>query len=125
MQGAHCQIEKSLSTKFHMNNSVQCVLALTNLARSDKALLQYVVSKCRISVKILLSSFLRYLNYYLSYDVCAVSLRLSEKKLFNGCTYQKMLVYKVVTFLKRIKMAVLFLIFWIRSVQNGSNSQIR
>ena len=55
------------------------------------------------------------LNYYLSYDVCAVSLRmsvcLSEKKLFNGCKYQKMLVYKVVTFLKRIKMAVLFLIF--------------
>ena len=28
---------------------------------------------------------------------------LSEKNLFNGCTYQKMLVYKVVTFLKRIK----------------------
>ena len=40
-----------------------------------------------------------------------VSLRLSEKKLLNGCTYQKMLVNKVVTFLKRIKMAVLFLIF--------------
>ena len=40
------------------------------------------------------------LNYYLSYDVCAVSLRLSEKKLLNGCKYQKMLVYKVATFLK-------------------------
>ena len=52
--------------------------------------------------------------------------RLSEKKLFNGCTYQKMLVYKVVTFLKRIKMAVLFLIFldqirpkWIKLDQIG------
>ena len=40
-----------------------------------------------------------YLNYYLSYDVCAVSVRpsfrpsvrLSEKKLLNGCTYQTML----------------------------------
>ena len=57
-----------------------------------------------------------YLNYYLSYDICAVSLRLSvclsEKKLLNGCPYQKMLVYKVVTFLKRIKMAVLFFDFF-------------
>jgi hypothetical protein len=34
---------------------------------------------------------------------------------------QKMLLSKVVTFTKRIKMAVLFLIFLIRSVQNGSN----
>ena len=34
-----------------------------------------------------------------------------QKKLFNGCIYQKMLVYKVITFLTRIKMAVLFLIF--------------
>ena len=51
------------------------------------------------------------LNYYLSFDVC-VSLRLSEKKLLNGCTYQKMLVNKVVTFLKRIKMAVLFFDFF-------------
>jgi hypothetical protein len=34
-----------------------------------------------------------------------------QKKIPNACTYQKMLVYKVVTFLKRIKMAVLFLIF--------------
>ena len=41
-----------------------------------------------------------------------VSLRLSEKKLLNGCTYQKMLVNKVVTFLKRIKMAVLFFDFF-------------
>ena len=52
------------------------------------------------------------LNYYLSFDVCAgfrPSVR--KKKLFNGCTYQKMLVYKVVPFLKRIKMAILFLIF--------------
>ena len=32
-------------------------------------------------------------------------------ELFNGCIYQRMLVYKVDTFLKRIKMAVLFLIF--------------
>ena len=52
--------------------------------------------------------------------------RLSKKKLFNGCTYQKMLVNKVVTFLKRIKMAVLFLIFldqicpkWIKLDQIG------
>ena len=60
-----------------------------------------------------------HLNYYLSFDVCASfrvgrsvgRFRLSEKTLFNGCTYQKMLVYKVVTFLKRIKMAVFFLIF--------------
>ena len=54
------------------------------------------------------------------------SFRLSEKNLFNGCTYQKMLVYKVVTFLKGIKMAVLFLIFldqispkWIKLDQIG------
>ena len=40
---------------------------------------------------------------------------LSEKKLLNGCTYQKMFVYKVVTFTNWIKMAILF---WIRSVQN-------
>ena len=60
-----------------------------------------------------------YLNYYLSFDVCAclrlsvfLSFCLSAKKtLSNGCTYQKMLVCKVVTFLKSIKMAVLFLIF--------------
>ena len=52
--------------------------------------------------------------------------RLSEKKLFNGCSYQKMLVYNVVTFLKRIKMAVLILIFldqicpkWIKLDQIG------
>ena len=68
----------------------------------------------------------------MSFDVCA-SFRvgrsvLSEKKLFNGCTYQKMSVYKVVTFLKRIKMAVLFLIFldqirpkWIKLDQTWSN----
>ena len=36
----------------------------------------------------------------------------AKKKLFNGCRYQKMLVYKVVTFLKRIKMAVLFFDFF-------------
>ena len=48
--------------------------------------------------------------------------RLAKIKLFNGCIYQKMLVYKVVTFLKRIIMDVFyFLFFWIRSVQNGSN----
>ena len=41
-----------------------------------------------------------------------MSVCLSEKKLFNGCTYQKMLVNKVVTFLKRIKMAVLFFDFF-------------
>ena len=53
---------------------------------------------------------------------------LSEKKLLNGCKYQKMLVYKVVTFLKKIKMAVLFLIFldqirpkWIKLDQTWSN----
>ena len=61
-----------------------------------------------------------------------LSFRLSErvsfckKKLLNGCTFQKMLVYKVVTFLKRIKMAFLFLIFldqicpkWIKLDQIG------
>ena len=65
-----------------------------------------------------------YLNYYLSFDVCArfrlrlsasvcVCLRLSVCvcELFNGCIYQRMLVYKVDTFLKRIKMAISFLIF--------------
>jgi hypothetical protein len=41
-----------------------------------------------------------------------VFLSFCKKKLPNGYTYQKMLVYKVVTFLKRIKMAVLFLIFF-------------
>ena len=63
-----------------------------------------------------------------------MSVRLSEcpffckKTLLNGCTYQKMLVYKVVTFLKRLKMAVLFLIFldqirpkWIKLDQTWSN----
>jgi len=62
---------------------------------------------------------LRCLCGFLAY-VC-----LSEKKLFNGCKYQKMLVYKVVTCLKRMKMAVLFLIFldqirpkWIKLDQN-------
>ena len=63
---------------------------------------------------------------------CLCGFRLSvclyEKKLFNGSTYQKMLVYKVVTFLKRIKMAILFLIFldqirpkWIKLDQTWSN----
>ena len=56
------------------------------------------------------------LNYYLILDVCAsfrvsVCLSFCQKKLPNGCTYQKMLLYKVVTFLKKIKMAVLFWIF--------------
>ena len=37
---------------------------------------------------------------------------ISAKKNPNGCTYLKMLVYKVVTFLKRIKMDTLFLIFF-------------
>jgi hypothetical protein len=61
--------------------------------------------------------YLVHLNYYFSSAVCAVSMCLSvrgsvcPKKLFNGCTYQKMLVYKVVRFLKRIKMADFFLIF--------------
>ena len=52
----------------------------------------------------------------------------AKKQLSNGCRYQKMLVYKVVTFLKRIKMAVLFLIFldqirpkWIKLDQTWSN----
>ena len=70
---------------------------------------------------------LKNLNYYLSFDVCArFRLRLSVCvcfcELFNGYIYQRMLVNKVDTFLKRIKIAVLFLIFfWTRSVQNGSN----
>ena len=49
-------------------------------------------------------------------------------ELFNGCIYQRMLVYKVDTFLKRIKMAILFLIFldqirpkWIKLDQTWSN----
>ena len=46
-------------------------------------------------------------------SVClSVCVCLSKKNLFNGCTYQKMLVYEVVTFLKRIKMAILFLDFF-------------
>ena len=41
---------------------------------------------------------------------------------FDFLTNLKMLLWKVVTFTERIKMAVLFLIFfWIRYVQNGSN----
>ena len=80
--------------------------------------------------------FISYLNYYLSFDVCArfrlsvcVCLRLSVCvcELFNGCIYQRMLVHKVGTFLKRIKMAVLFLIFldqicpkWIKLDQTWS-----
>ena len=57
-----------------------------------------------------------------------VSLRMSvrKKKHFNGCKYQKILVYKVVTFLKRMKMAILFWIFldqirpkWIKLDQIG------
>jgi hypothetical protein len=36
----------------------------------------------------------------------------NKTKLLNGCTYQKLLVLKVVTFLKRIKMAILFLDFF-------------
>jgi hypothetical protein len=68
------------------------------------------------------------LNYYFSSAVCAVSVRPSvcgsvcPKNTFEWLHLSKMLVYKVVRFLKRIKMADLFLIFfWIRSVQNGSN----
>ena len=74
-----------------------------------------VLNKCRKASN---------LNYYLSFDVCArfrlrlsasvcVCLRLSVCvcELFNGCIYQRMLVYKADTFLKRIKMAVLFLLF--------------
>ena len=58
-----------------------------------------------------------HLNYYLSFDVCArfrLRLRLSVciRELFNVCIYQRMLVYKVDTFLKRIKMAFLFFIFF-------------
>ena len=59
--------------------------------------LQIIISKLLFELQCL-CGFLAY--------VC-----LSEKKLFNGCKYQKMLVYKVVTFLKRIKIAVLFFIF--------------
>mgnify|MGYP007015623847 CR=1 FL=1 len=64
-------------------------------------------------------------------SVC-VCLRLSVCvcELFNGCIYQRMLVYKVDTFLKRIKMAVLFLIFldqicpkWIKLDQIGFSRQ--
>ena len=71
----------------------------------------------------------------MSDDVCAcfrlrLRLRLSVCvcELFNGCMYQRMLVYKVDTFLKRIKMAILFLIFldqirpkWIKLDQTWSN----
>ena len=78
-----------------------------------------------------------YLNYYFSYDVCAcfrLSVCLSvwvsfcKKNFLMGADIKKMLVYKVVTFLKRIKMAVLFLIFldqirpkWIKLDQTWSN----
>jgi hypothetical protein len=61
------------------------------------------------------SPLVTYLNYYLSFDVCACFrgwFRLSKKKLFYGCTYQKMLENKVVTFLKRIKMVVFFVCFF-------------
>ena len=44
-------------------------------------------------------------------SVCLSVCLSAKKQLPNGCTYQKMLVYKVVTFLKRIKMAIWFLIF--------------
>jgi hypothetical protein len=65
--------------------------------------------------------------------------RLSEKNLFNGCTYKKMLVNKVVTsnwislpiqkcYYKKLshlqkgsKWLFCFWFFWIRSVQYGSN----
>ena len=81
----------------------------------------------KVIVKILPTSFgIRdfsriYLNYYFSYDVCAcfrLSVCLSvwvsfcKKNFLMGADIKKMLVYKVVTFLKRIKMAVLFLIFF-------------
>ena len=55
---------------------------------------------------------------YKEYELPCLDICLSEigsvcpkKNFFNGCTYQKMLVYKVVTFLKRIKMAIGLLIF--------------
>ena len=63
-------------------------------------------------------------NYQYTYSKCTSKLLFElrclcvcpyvcpKKKLFNGCTYQKMLVNKVVTFLKRIKMAVLFFDFF-------------
>ena len=70
-----------------------------------------------------------HLNYYLSFDVCAsFRLRLSASVCLSASAnflmvahIKKMLVYNVVTFLKRIKMVFVFLIFfWIRYVQNGS-----
>ena len=61
------------------------------------------------------SKFLTHLNYYLSGAVCPcfrLSVFLKKKTILNGCKYQKMLVQKVVTFLKRIEMAILFLDFF-------------
>ena len=73
-----------------------------------------------------------HLNYYLSFDVCACFCLSVEWPFYFGffwirsvqngsnlikldqirfLTNQKMLLYKVVTFLKRIKMAISFLIF--------------
>ena len=57
---------------------------------------------------------------YKEYELPCLDICLSEvgsvcpkKTFFNGCTYQKMLVYKVVTFFKKEKkMDVLFLIFF-------------
>ena len=69
----------------------------------------FVQVKCNHSALLLQTV---HLNYYLSYDVCGFPAYVCpKKKLFNGCKYQKILVYKVVTFLKRMKMAILFWIF--------------
>ena len=70
---------------------------------------------------LLVSSYVLYiLMSKLLFERRCLSFRLSEwlffckkpETILNGCTYQKMLVWKVVTFLKRIKMAILFLDFF-------------
>ena len=107
-----------------------------------------VVEVCRQNIYFIFSYFILfdltnsliiifelYLNYYLSCDVCAcfrlcpplsIFVRLCPSFFKKGCTHQKMLVYKDVTFLKRIKMAIWFLIFfdqirpkWIKLDQIG------
>ena len=59
-------------------------------------------------------------------SVCLSECLSAKKNFLMGADIKKMLVYKVVTFLKRIKMAVLFLIFldqirpkWIKLDQIG------
>ena len=54
-----------------------------------------------------------YLNYYFDFAVCVSfchSVVPSVQKKFNASTYQKMLLNKIVTILKRIEIAILFFV---------------